>query len=59
MKDKITKTFVDNEWLKCLAKIRRFIEEYDLELISINLEKIRTEKGYIYEAEIEYKLGLR
>ena len=61
IKTLVTKTFVDLEWLKCIAKIKRFIEEYNLDLVSINIKKIKDQKKKLdyYEATIEYGLNVR
>ena len=58
MNDTIKKTFVASNWIVCLGKIRYFIEEFNLELISINMKKTKQDT-YTYVAEIEYKLGVR
>lgn len=59
-KKRITKVFIHQDWLVCLSMIRRFIDEYNLVLISINLERLEDKnKQYFYEAEIEYELGVR
>lgn len=55
MKDTIKKTFVEENWIVCLGRIRAFIDTYNLELICIDLKK--QESNYI--ATITYKLGLR
>ena len=61
IKTLVTKTFIDLEWLKCIAKIKRFIEEYNLDLVSINIKKIKDQKKKLdyYEATIEYGLNVR
>lgn len=52
MKKLLKKTFADENYIRCLGKIRRFIDEYTLELISINLRK----KENLYVANIQYDL---
>lgn len=51
----VKKEFRSENWLKCINLVRLFIDEYNLELISINLKK---EKD-VYIAMVEYKLGIR
>lgn len=55
----ITKTFNDSDSLRCIGKAVRFINEYNLDLISMELTKeFNNEKCY-YEVKVVYKLGLR
>ena len=57
---RITKVFTHQDWLVCLSKIRRFVDDYNLVLVAINLERLKNEDNqYFYEAEIEYELGVR
>lgn len=51
----VKKEFKSENWLKCIYLVRQFIDEYNLELISIELKK---ENDY-YVAKIEYGLGVR
>lgn len=55
----VKKTFSDLDWLMCISKIRQFIDEYNLELVNLNMKKIDKDKKVYYEAEIEYGLGVR
>lgn len=51
----IKKEFIGTTWIEAISKVKRFIDEYNLELMSINLKK---EKD-VYIAILEYKLGIR
>ena len=52
---KLKKEFSNESWLQCINLVRLFIDEYNLELISINLYK----KENYYVANLEYDLGVR
>ena len=54
----VTKEFEDTDWLKLISRIRMFVDEYNLEIISIDLRKT-DDKKYIYKAKVKYGLGLR
>ena len=54
MKNTILKKFIGETWEQCIAKVSRFIIDYNLELISLEMHK--DEQYYI--ANIEYNLGL-
>lgn len=51
----LEKNFDDTDWLKLISRIRLFIDDYNLDLISIDLKK----SNNIYKAKIKYGLGLR
>lgn len=51
----LEKEFEDTDWLKLINRIRLFIDDYNLDLISIDLKKTNTS----YKAKIKYGLGLR
>ena len=51
----VKKEFRHSNWLVCINMIRKYLDEYNLELISIELKK---ENDY-YVAKIEYGLGVR
>lgn len=60
MKNTITKTFSDLDWLMCINKVRKFLDEYNLELASLKMKRIKDKnKKIFYEAEVEYGLGVR
>lgn len=60
MKNTIIKKFTDLDWLRCISKVRQFLDEYNLELISLKMKQIRDkDKKIYYEAEVEYGLGVR
>jgi len=60
LKNTVIKKFIDLDWLRCINKVRQFLDEYNLELISLNVERIQDkDKKIYYEAEIEYGLGVR
>lgn len=54
----ITKEFEDTDWLRLINQIRIFVDEYNLEIISIDLKKT-DDKKYIYKAKVRYGLGVR
>lgn len=54
----VVKEFEDTDWLKLINRIRIFIDEYNLEVISIDLRKT-DDKKYKYKAKVKYGLGLR
>ena len=54
----VTKDFEETDWLKLISRIRIFIDEYNLEVISIDLRKTN-DKKYKYKARVKYGLGLR
>ena len=51
----IKKEFKGNNWIECLSYVKRFIDDFNLELISIDLHK----KEDYYVAKVEYELGVR
>ena len=56
----VKKTFSDLDWLRCISKARQFLDEYNLELISLKMKQIKDkDKKVYYEAEVEYGLGVR
>ena len=60
MKNTIVKEFTDLDWLRCIAKVRQFLDEYNLELINLKMKRIvDKDKKIYYEAEVEYGLGVR
>jgi len=54
----VIKEFEDTDWLKVINRIRMFVDEYNLEIISIDLRKT-DDKKYCYKAKVKYGLGLR
>lgn len=54
----IVKEFEDTDWLRLINQIRIFVDEYNLEIISIDLKKT-DDKKYIYKAKVRYGLGVR
>lgn len=52
----VIKEFEETDWLKLISRIRMFIDEYNLEVISIDLRKINDKN---YKAKVKYGLGVR
>ena len=52
------KEFEELDWLRLISRIRMFIDEYNLEVIRIDLRKTN-DKKYKYKAIVEYGLGVR
>lgn len=59
VKNTIVKEFTDLDWLRCIAKVRQFLDEYNLELINLKMKRIDEDKKVYYKAEVEYGLGVR
>ena len=60
MKNTVIKKFSDLDWVRCVGKVRRFLDEYNLELISLSVVRIiDKDKKVYYEAKVEYGLGVR
>ena len=54
MKDKIKKKFIGDTWEQCIGKVSRFIIDYNLDLIDLEMHK----DGQYYIAIASYNLGL-
>jgi len=54
----VVKEFEEIDWLRLINRIRMFVDEYNLEIISIDLKKT-TDRKYKYKAKVKYGLGLR
>ena len=56
----VKKTFTDLDWLRCINKVRLFLDEYNLELINLKMKQVKDkDKKIYYEVEVEYGLGVR
>lgn len=51
-------TFTDLSFTMCLTHVTKFIQGYNLELVSLTMKKKKVGNNEYYEAIVEYKLGL-
>lgn len=51
----IKKEFIGTTWIEAISKVKRFIDEYNLELL--RLELVKNDKDFV--AKVYYDLGVR
>lgn len=52
------KIFTDVSYVVCFKQITKYVIDYNLELLSVDLQKKKIGNATYYEAKIKYGLGL-